>query len=1439
MATYGDGKLDRNQSATSHFKWDFASALSQIPASPSTGDVLEWTATVTGLTGFKALDGTTDKTSATDEDVFQYDGTHWLQKDSLPARTPFNVKDVAAGALARTDKVVAADVSATGDPNISGTIESLFGLMLPKDIRPDVLAAKTADYTVTTSDEGKVIPGNTASGSLTLTLPDLGSGDAGFTLYIVKTAAANTLTIDGHSTDTINSTDTLVLTALYQTVALRWLGSGWVLIAEPMGAAARAKLDAGTFGAVISRNVVGNTTNAIGEAVVSTGNPTTYGVTDFLGIDKDEDAGLLNSLAAGDFFEFTLGDKVIIAEIAGAQDAINDTAVKEVWYKPAIYSIGLDSNGEPGTGAATIQFSIAATDLRVTRTATTVEIQSSNGAKAVLSGADATSAGIFTAADKNALTSDITVVRTQAALDAVATVPVVSAVLVLAAFGTYQPGDILFYDHKASAWELLITGKQIPVGGQVAFPGYQVRATTTAGSLTYAANNTQLQINPLSVYDELFLTKAVYSGRRAILNTACTIAFTGAFGSPQSGVMTADFKVIIGTLPATGAVTLTLLDDLVRQSHLKSEAINPNQSLSELYTLSEKGIGETLTAYPPAWTGQFYTEGEQVRYSDGDVYYANQTVPLHEPPPPKSSKWTRRSPTRLRSAAVHVDDTISLKFNNLTGVTGATAPLLWQQGSLHEDVIDVDGTTGIGTADVGYTADLLFTAAFPSFQLTLNYTGTSSNDFTLNFQTRYNNDAWATVSSFVSGLSGTGIAIDGTFSGPDVDLNAADTSTLRWRMQLVMPSGTTLTNYDLTWNDHGTAPWFRYEATLPGDAYEMLIDGDGLGKVVKVSDGSEKVLTTGAHPVDLFGTSLPSTGVQGQSLTLTADTNSLTAATAKKTRTAETTTADFVSSPDGKVTVGTIGSDTGLFIGNPSGEQMGAFLALGSGDEIVCVDGTGAKVTFALTAAPTYAASTRYLSVVSTNYTLTGSLVDGTVYTVYAIKTATGYKQGDVFQWDGTYWNFVFDEPVEPPRGVEGLVALGNKTIDIQNNAIWYATDIEIDAARQTKTSLLMLQLNGLSADLGDSLPFFFIGSNWAALTAATAGDTRSTGNGTYMRFHIGDDTSNVTYYGYVGRTSDNKLLVSLATTIDPSPLRLYAVEGADGVPLTASAANIGTSFVTLSDGLNMDESYEIGMVVTAGSDLDLASDRFRFGDLPLNSEVGIALSAQGDNYRLIIKRTDATTLQVRRGTGINASNVVRLWRAAEKSETPAKFTQYKGTRRQMFAKPTLTISNGYAAFLTQAITPSAANRTIRVRGTAILSPPDATPNNSRINLYLKMKKGTANYTGLSGSGSRTWIGSSRISENYDDWSIVAVPFEFLITAADTDTLQFHIEGSLFETGARQNTGSIKANTCTTTSSNSDKDVEVCSWLEVAELSATSQLTDGITVTTVTTADAA
>jgi hypothetical protein len=88
--------------------------------------------------------------------------------------------------------------------------------------------SKSADYVVAETDRDKLIKVDATAGNKTITLLAAATAGDGFQVAIKKTdSSANTVTIDGNASETIDGALTLALTAQYQVAVLTCDGTNW------------------------------------------------------------------------------------------------------------------------------------------------------------------------------------------------------------------------------------------------------------------------------------------------------------------------------------------------------------------------------------------------------------------------------------------------------------------------------------------------------------------------------------------------------------------------------------------------------------------------------------------------------------------------------------------------------------------------------------------------------------------------------------------------------------------------------------------------------------------------------------------------------------------------------------------------------------------------------------------------------------------------------------------------------------------------------------------------------------------------------------------------------------------------------------------------------------------------------------------------------------
>lgn len=99
---------------------------------------------------------------------------------------------------------------------------------------------KTADYTVTVADHGKVINVDSTGGAVDITLPAAATAGNGFHVTVKAAEVSNTITVDADGSETIDGATTRTLDALYQTETYVSDGSEWYVVRSyiPAGTAA-------------------------------------------------------------------------------------------------------------------------------------------------------------------------------------------------------------------------------------------------------------------------------------------------------------------------------------------------------------------------------------------------------------------------------------------------------------------------------------------------------------------------------------------------------------------------------------------------------------------------------------------------------------------------------------------------------------------------------------------------------------------------------------------------------------------------------------------------------------------------------------------------------------------------------------------------------------------------------------------------------------------------------------------------------------------------------------------------------------------------------------------------------------------------------------------------------------------------------------------------
>ena len=111
------------------------------------------------------------------------------------------------------------------------SVENLLGsVSITAKDRRDAIMNVMGVYNIGINDEGKVINVDTTSIASTINLPDFGSGEVGYMVYIRKKFQQNLVTIIPHGTDTIDGETSRVLTYINEAVKVKWTGTEWVII---------------------------------------------------------------------------------------------------------------------------------------------------------------------------------------------------------------------------------------------------------------------------------------------------------------------------------------------------------------------------------------------------------------------------------------------------------------------------------------------------------------------------------------------------------------------------------------------------------------------------------------------------------------------------------------------------------------------------------------------------------------------------------------------------------------------------------------------------------------------------------------------------------------------------------------------------------------------------------------------------------------------------------------------------------------------------------------------------------------------------------------------------------------------------------------------------------------------------------------------------------
>lgn len=118
--------------------------------------------------------------------------------------------------------------------------------------------AKTANYSVQSTDNNAFLTGDATSGAITFTLPSLSASDEGWTLLVAKIDASTNAVLVAPSSGTINGLSTLSLDQRYTFLRVWWTGTAWYADRSRLPGPQRvttktadATLDGADFGAIV------------------------------------------------------------------------------------------------------------------------------------------------------------------------------------------------------------------------------------------------------------------------------------------------------------------------------------------------------------------------------------------------------------------------------------------------------------------------------------------------------------------------------------------------------------------------------------------------------------------------------------------------------------------------------------------------------------------------------------------------------------------------------------------------------------------------------------------------------------------------------------------------------------------------------------------------------------------------------------------------------------------------------------------------------------------------------------------------------------------------------------------------------------------------------------------------------------------------------------
>lgn len=159
--------------------------------------------------------------------------------------------------------------SAAGDPP-SSSIWTIDNALANEQVWTTV--SKTANYTVVEGDRDKLIRADATSGTVTITLLAAATAGDGFSIAVKKVdSSANTVIIDGNSSETIDGATTLTLSTQYDVAIITCDGSNWHVINSAASQSTSFSVDNATNNDVTNLITLQHTTTGTPAAGIGTG----------------------------------------------------------------------------------------------------------------------------------------------------------------------------------------------------------------------------------------------------------------------------------------------------------------------------------------------------------------------------------------------------------------------------------------------------------------------------------------------------------------------------------------------------------------------------------------------------------------------------------------------------------------------------------------------------------------------------------------------------------------------------------------------------------------------------------------------------------------------------------------------------------------------------------------------------------------------------------------------------------------------------------------------------------------------------------------------------------------------------------------------------------------------------------------------------------------